>query len=128
MNKIRILLIEDNRLLREGIAAMLNEQPDMKVVASSGGHDNALPDARAVRAGVILVALSGLRVVASLAEKTPDLKVIGMGLIPTQLDIVEFVQAGASGFIMKGATVEEFVATIRSVAGGEKVQIGRAHV
>jgi DNA-binding NarL/FixJ family response regulator len=121
MNKIRIFLIEDNRLLREGIAAMLNEQPDMKVVASSGGHDNALPDARALRAGVILVDLSGLRVVASLAEKTPDLKVIGMGLIPTQLDIIEFVQAGASGFIMKGATVEEFVATIRSVAGGEKV-------
>jgi DNA-binding NarL/FixJ family response regulator len=120
MSKIRILLIEDNRLLREGIAAMLNEQADMKVVALSGGHDNALPDARAVRAGVILVDLSGLRVVASLVEKTPNLKVIAMGLIPTQLDIAEFVQAGASGFIMKGASVEEFVATIRSVAGGEK--------
>jgi DNA-binding NarL/FixJ family response regulator len=47
--------------------------------------------------------------------------VIGMGLIPTQLDIVEFVQAGASGFIMKGAPVAEFLATIRSVARGGKV-------
>ncbi|HEX7573793.1 MAG TPA: response regulator transcription factor [Bacteroidota bacterium] len=121
MSKIRILLIEDNRLLREGIAAMLNAQADMKVVAASGGHDSNMLDARSVRAQVVLVDLSGLKVVASLAKKTPELKVIGMGLIPTQLDIVEFVQAGASGFIMKGATVEEFLATIRSVAQGEKV-------
>lgn len=121
MGKIRILLIEDNRLLRDGIVAMLNEQADMKVVAASGGHDNSMLDARSVRAQVILVDLSGLEVVASLAKNTPELKVIGMGLIPTQLDIVEFVQAGASGFIMKGATVEEFLATIRSVAHGEKV-------
>ena len=121
MGKIRILLIEDNRLFREGLADMLNEQPDMKVVAASGGHDNSMLDARKVKAQVILVDLSGLEVVSSLAKKTPDLKVIGMGLIPTQLDIVEFVQAGASGFIMKGATVEEFLTTIRSVAQGGKV-------
>lgn len=121
MNKIRVLLIEDNPLLRQGIAAMINEQADMKVVAASGGHDNSMLDARKVKAQVILVDLSGLEVVASLAKKTPDVRVIGMGLIPTQLDIVEFVQAGASGFIMKGAPVDEFLATIRSVARGGKV-------
>jgi DNA-binding NarL/FixJ family response regulator len=121
MNKIRVLLIEDNPLLRQGIAAMINEQADMKVVAASGGHDNSMLDARKVKAQVILVDLSGLEVVASLAKKTPDVRVIGMGLIPTQLDIVEFVQAGASGFIMKGAPVDEFLATIRSVALGGKV-------
>jgi DNA-binding NarL/FixJ family response regulator len=121
MDKIRVLLIEDNSLLRQGIAAMINEQADMKVVAASGGHDNSMLDARKVKAQVILVDLSGLEVVASLAKKTPDVRVIGMGLIPTQLDIVEFVQAGASGFIMKGAPVDEFLATIRSVARGVKV-------
>jgi len=42
--------------------------------------------------------------------------VIGMGLIPSQLDIVEFVQAGAVGFVLKDATIEEVLRTIRSVA------------
>jgi DNA-binding NarL/FixJ family response regulator len=50
-----------------------------------------------------------------------ELKVIGMSLLPTQLDIVEFVLAGASGFILKDATVEDFLGTIRSVARGTKV-------
>jgi DNA-binding NarL/FixJ family response regulator len=65
--------------------------------------------------------MSGLRVMTSLARKTPDVKVIGMGLIPTQADVIEFVQAGASGFIMKGASVGEFLETVRTVALGGKV-------
>jgi len=126
MSKIRILLIEDNRLLRDGLTAMLNEQPDMKVVAASGGSENTVLKARTLRPQVILIDLglrnqNGVRLVASLAKETPELKVIGMGLIPTQLDIVEFVQAGASGFILKDATVEEFLTTIRSVGHGEKI-------
>jgi DNA-binding NarL/FixJ family response regulator len=126
MGKIRILLIEDNRLLREGMVAMINGQADMKVVAASGGNENTVLKARTVRPQVILIDLglrnqNGLRVVASLRKATPALKVIGMGLIPTQSDIVECVQAGASGFILKDATVEDFLRTIRSVAHGGKV-------
>ncbi len=126
MSKIRILLIEDNRLLREGIAAMINGQADMKVVASSAGNENTVLRARSVRPQVILIDLglrnqNGVHIVRSLSKELPEMKVIGMGLIPTQLDIVEFVQAGASGFILKDATVKEFLMTIRSVAHGGKV-------
>lgn len=121
-----MFLIEDNRLLREGITAMINGETDMKVVAASRGSDGTVARARAVRAQVILVDLglrnqSGARLVALLRKEIPELKVIGMGLIPTQSDIVEFVQAGASGFILKNATVRDFLATIRSVAHGGKV-------
>jgi two-component system nitrate/nitrite response regulator NarL len=126
MSKIRVFLIEDNRLLRDGIAAMINGQADMKVVAAVGGGVGTIVKARTVKPRVILVDLglrnqNGVRLVASLAKETPEFKVIGMGLIPTQLDIVEFVQAGASGFIMKDASVKEFLTTIRSVAHGGKV-------
>ncbi len=126
MKRIRILLIEDNRLLREGITAMLNEQPDMKVVAASGGNENTVLKARTAKPRVILIDLglrnqNGARIVSTVSTELPEMKVIGMGLIPTQLDIVEFVQAGASGFILKDATVEDFLTTIRSVAHGEKV-------
>jgi two-component system NarL family response regulator len=126
MKKTRILVIEDNRLLREGITTTLNGQSDFMVVATSGGDHNSLQHIRKMKPDMVLIDLglrnqNGLDVVASLTKETPDLKVIGMGLIPTQSDIVEFVQAGASGFILKDATVEDFLRTIRTVAHGGKV-------
>ena len=126
MGKIRILLFEDNRLLREGIAATINAQADMKVVAASGGNENAVLKARSLRPRVILIDLglrsqNGVNIVRSLSKELHAAKVIGMGLIPTQLDIVEFVEAGASGFILKDSTVKDFLGTIRSVAHGIKV-------
>ena len=126
MQKTRILLIEDNRLLRDGLTVMINGEPDMKVVAASGGHENTMLKARMVKPRVILVDLglrnqNGVHLVKSISKAWPEMKVIGMGLIPTQLDVVEFVQAGASGFILKDAKVEDFLGTIRSVARGGKV-------
>ena len=126
MKKIRILLIEDNRLLREGIAAIINAQEDMKVVAASAGSKNVLLQMRRTKPHVLLLDLglrsqNGLHVVTSIAKEVPAVKVIGMGLIPAQSDIVEFVEAGASGFILKDAAEKDFLGTIRSVASGIKV-------
>jgi DNA-binding NarL/FixJ family response regulator len=62
-----------------------------------------------------------LRVAAALKQAHPDAKIIVMDLLPVNEEIVEFVNAGVSGFVLKDATFEEFVGTIRSVAAGEKV-------
>lgn len=126
MRKIRILLIEDNRILREGITAMINGQGDVTVAAVSDGRDNILAKARAVKPQVVLMDLgsdgqNSLDVVGSVKKEFPGVKIIGMGLAPAQSDILEFVQAGAEGFILKDATVEDVIKTIRAVAGGETV-------
>ncbi len=126
MRKIRILIIEDNRVLRDGIEAMLNGQPDMRVVATIGNGNNVLLKASLTKPHVILldvglINFKELSVVESVRKNMPEAKVIGMGFIPSQSDIVEFVEAGASGFILKDATVKEFLGTIRSVAQGAKV-------
>jgi DNA-binding NarL/FixJ family response regulator len=126
MKKIRILVIEDNRVLRDGIATMLNEQTDMHVIATIGSGNNILLKASQANPEIILMDLSFTSfkessVVESIRNKMPDTKVVGMGFVPTQSDIVEFVEAGASGFILKSATVKEFLGTIRSVAQGEKI-------
>lgn len=126
MKKIKILIIEDNRVLREGIAAMLNGQADMRVVATIESGNNVLLKASQTKPHIILLDM-GLKyfkersVVESVRKNIPEAKVIGMGFIPSQSDIVEFVEAGASGFILKDATVKEFLGTIRSVAQGTKV-------
>jgi two-component system NarL family response regulator len=126
MARIRILIIEDNRVFRDGLTVMLNEQADMRVVASIGSGNNILLRASQAKPRVILLDiglkdLNELYVVESLRKNLPEAKVIGMGLVPSQSDILEFVEAGASGFILKDATVMEFLGTIRLVLQGGKV-------
>jgi DNA-binding NarL/FixJ family response regulator len=126
MKNIRILIVEDNRVLRDGLIALLNGQPDMKVVAAIGSGNHVLKTIREVKPHIKLLDL-GLwseqhrKIFEEMKKEFPGLKVIGMGLIPSQTDIIESVEAGASGFILKDATVNEFIGTIRSVSQGIKV-------
>jgi len=126
MRKTKILLIEDNRILRDGIKAIINREKDLQIVASSAGNQDTLLQARRIKPHMVLLDLglrneSGLSVVVSLTKVLPDVKIIGMGLIPSQLDIIELVEAGAGGFILKDATIEDVLSTIRAVARGIKI-------
>ena len=125
MSKIRVLLIEDNRLLRDGVTKMLNAEEDIKVVSAAGSGE-ALEKARKTPPDVVLLDLdlkdqNTLTVVGSVKETFPQTEVIVMDLIPTHTEVVEFVKAGVSGFILKDATLNHFLNTIRSVANGVKV-------
>lgn len=124
--KIRLLVIEDNRLLREGISAMLLEQPDFKVVAALGAGEHLLEKIGKFTPNVVLLDLglpsqNSLHLVESVKKKYPATKMIVMDLVPAQADIFEFVRAGISGFVLKDATTHHFLKTIRSVAQGTKV-------
>lgn len=126
MPKIRVLLIEDNRILREGITEMINGHGDIAVVALSDGKDDTLAKAKTIKPDVVLMDLglasrNSLEIVQSMKKDFRTVKIIGMGLAPTQTDIMEFVQGGAEGFILKDATVEDVIATIREVANGKTV-------
>jgi DNA-binding NarL/FixJ family response regulator len=126
MKTIRILLIQDHRILREGIAAMIDGEADMTVVGASGGNDDTLLQVRTLSPHVVLLDLglrnhNGMRTTAVLTKEFPEINVIGMSLIPSQLDIIELVEAGASGLILKNASIEVFLGTIRSVVRGTKV-------
>lgn len=125
MKRIQILLIEDNRLLREGLTVMLKEQPDLRVAASSGNSD-AVTHARRLKPTVVLLDLglrsqNSLRLLGLLKKSAPDARVIGMDLVPVQEELVQYVEAGVSGFVLKDATFSDFLRTIRSVARGVNV-------
>ena len=121
---ISVALIEDNRLVREGITALLSQLPDLKVVAGASSADTAV--FREAKPQVVLLDLGlqsgdSLRLAVQVKVDFPDSKVIVMDLLPVHEDIMDFVNAGVSGFIMKDATVDDLVSTIRSVAGGAHV-------
>ena len=125
--RIRVLLIEDNRVARDGLAALLDAQPDFKIVAAAEEPDAALRQVRETKPHVVLVdaALgnhdSSRSVVKSVRKAAPEARVVVVDPPPTEEDVVEFVQAGATGFVVKDATIDDLVTTVRSVAAGADV-------
>ncbi len=126
MKRIKILLIEDNRLLREGIDALLNKQTDMNVVTTVGNGENILALVDKLNPNIVLLDLglrsqNSLQIVKLIKSNFKEIKIIVMDLIPLQTDVFEFVQAGVSGFMLKDINVDEFLKTIRSVYEGTQV-------
>ncbi len=127
MAKIKILVIEDNRLLREGIAAMLKVQGDFEVITQTDEDDSVgqiksmgkLPDIVLLDLG--LGKKNSLTLMATMQKELPSIRVIAMDILPDHVEIVEFVKAGGCGFILKNATSAEYIKTIQDVAAGVKV-------
>lgn len=124
--RILVLVIEDNRLVRDGLSALLDAQPDFKVVAAAEGANAGLLQVRETKPHVVLVDATlgnhdSHRLVESVKKEAPESKVIVMDLLPAKEDVIAFIKAGANGFIVKDATIDDFVKTIRSVAEGADV-------
>ena len=124
MSVITVAIIEDNRLVREGMTDMLNELPDVKVVlAATGFETEKLKEAnpRVVLLDIGLQDANCLQVAETVRKEMANSEVIVMDLLPVDEEIAEFVNVGVAGFILKDATFEDFVGTIRSVAEGARV-------
>ena len=121
---IAVALIEDNRLVREGISMLLNQVTDLRVVAAGSSGDTTL--LRDVSPQVVLLDVGlangdSLRLAEKVKKEFPECKIIVMDLLPVPEEVMEFVDGGVSGFIMKDATLEDLVNTIRTVAEGAQV-------
>jgi DNA-binding NarL/FixJ family response regulator len=124
-NAIPIFLIEDNRLPRDGLKALLDAE-GLKVVATARNGAEALRQVTRRKPQLVLLDSSlahkdSLRFVEAVKKRSPAIKVIVMHLLPAHRGVVAFVRAGVSGFIMKDASVADFVATVRAVADGANV-------
>ena len=127
MTKLQVLVIEDNNLLREGITAMLNNHGDFEVIARSQDGD-AIRQLRRMNQAphVILLDLglekvNSLQLMALLKKELSTAKIIAMDILPDHVDIIEFVNAGGAGFILKNAPFDDWIKTIKAVAAGENV-------
>ncbi len=121
-----MLVIDDNRLVREGLGALIDAEADLKVVASAEDMTTGIARLQELTPDIVLLDGTlndgdGYRAVQALRKIAPETRVIVMDLLPTPEGVIELVQAGANGFIMKDATVEDLVSTIRSVGSGMDV-------
>jgi DNA-binding NarL/FixJ family response regulator len=124
MNKIRVLVVDDHPIVREGICALLAVVGDIEVVGEAANGSEAIDMVRELEPDVVLMDIAmpimgGLEATRRICREFPRIKV----LILTQYDDKEYVlpviEAGASGFVSKAAASSELIAGIRSVHRGD---------
>ena len=122
-DRIRILIADDHPIVRDGLTAILNTQPDFEVAGEAGNGRQVIDRAQALRPDVILLDLAmpeldGVETLQRLRELDPDVLVIVFTAFDTDERIVTAVQAGAKGYLLKGAPRQELFNAIRVVYGG----------
>jgi two-component system response regulator NreC len=124
MEKIRVLLVDDHQIVREGLYVLLENEPDLEVVgqAPDGRQGLALtqalcPDVAVM--DVIMPGLNGLEAARRIQKSCPRTNVVVLSMYSTQEHVYQALQAGASGFVAKEDASDELVAAIRTVCTGK---------
>ena len=124
-NLIRILTVDDHPLLRKGIAALVNAEPDMKLVAEASNGKEAVDIFRSLRPDVTLMDLqmagvSGLDTIHAIREEFPEARIIVLTTYSGDMQVLTALRAGARGYILKGDVQDELLKSIRAVHAGQK--------
>ena len=123
--EITVMVVDDHPIWREGVARDLTER-GLNVVATAPDADAAVRIAQAVRPRVVLMdlnlgATSGVAAIAGIMEKLTETRVLVLSASGEHTDVLEAVKAGASGYLVKSAGVEELLAAVRRTADGYPV-------
>src|SRR5260370_14134972 len=123
--KIRVLCVDDHPVVRDGIAAIINLQPDMRLVGAAARGGEALEQFFAASPDVALVDLqlpdmSGFDLIKKIKDKSPNARIIVLSSHEGDVDIQRALEAGAQGYVVKGIVREELLETIRTVHAGKR--------
>lgn len=126
MEDIRILLADDHNVLRQGIAQVLESQPDMSVVAQAQNGLEAIRLARQHRPTIALLDINmpevdGVEAARQISAEFPETRVIILTMYRRDDYVFEAIKAGASGYLLKEAELDELLEAVRAVARGEAV-------
>jgi two-component system response regulator NreC len=123
---IRILLVDDHAIERQGVRALLDTQPDMTVVGEAPDGLEALPLVGTTHPDVIVTEtimprMNGLELTGQVLRRYPHIKVLALTRNDRKDCVLRLVQAGASGYLLKTVCTDELVSAVRAVMGGTQV-------
>jgi DNA-binding NarL/FixJ family response regulator len=123
--KIRVLCVDDHPVVRDGIAAIINLQPDMVLVGAAATGGEALERFFALSPDVALVDLqlpdmSGFDLIKRIKDKSPNARIIVLSSHEGDVDIQRALEAGAQGYVAKGMVRDELLEIIRSIRAGKR--------
>jgi two-component system response regulator NreC len=124
VTRIRTLVVDDHTLVRQGIIGLLESQPDIEVVGQVGTGQDALEACRTLAPDVILMdvampGISGLEATREIKRQFPDVHVVILTIHDREDYLFQALRAGASGYVLKGADVQDLLSAVRSAVRGQ---------
>lgn len=122
--KITILLVDDHNILRKGLAAVLNNEPDMEIVGEAKQGRDALDMVRQYKPDIAVMDitmphLNGIDATSQICRESPDTRVLGLSMHGESKFVSRMLEAGAKGYLTKSCTPEELVNAVRIVNNGK---------
>ncbi|MBI2913788.1 MAG: response regulator, partial [Chloroflexi bacterium] len=123
MSKIRVLIADDHAIVREGVRMILEAQPDMEVIAEAADGREALTKARELLPDVVLMDIAmpdmnGFEATAAIKKNLPQVQVLALTMHDDYDHFFQVLYAGASGYVLKGASSADLLTAIRAVHEG----------
>jgi DNA-binding NarL/FixJ family response regulator len=123
---IRILIVDDHPVVRDGLRGVLDGEPDLQVVGEAGHGAEALARIRVTPADVVLMDLrmpemGGVETITALRGEAPDTRVLVLTTFDTDRDVLPAIEAGATGYLLKDVPRDELLRAVRAAHRGEAV-------
>ena len=120
---IRILLVEDQKLMRVGLKSLFEEHKDLEIVSEAQSGKEAVEKYKAVRPDITLMdiglpEMDGIQATSLIKKSNPNIKVLIFTSRESEDDVFDSLSAGADGYIMKGANEEQMISAIKAIAEG----------
>lgn len=122
---IRVLIVDDHQIVRQGLVALINTEPDLTVVAEGSDGQQAVELFRQHQPDVTLMdlrmpGLSGVEATKAIRQQTPNARIIVLTTFDGDEDIYRALQAGAQSYLLKGVSFEDLTEAIRTVHAGQR--------
>jgi len=122
---INVILADDHSLVRDGIKALLEESTDIKVIAEASNGTEALELSASLKPHILIVdirmpGLSGIQTVSRLSHESPNVKALVLSMHDSEEYVLQSVESGAYGYLLKDTTRDEFIKAIHTINRGEK--------
>lgn len=126
MDQIRVVIVDDHPVVREGLAGMLASQPDLVIVGQAAGGAEAVALSRQLQPDVILMdlrmpGLDGVAAIEQIKAHRPAANILVLTTYDSDADIVRAIEAGATGYLLKDTPREELFRAVRAATRGESV-------
>ena len=122
---INIVLVDDHILVRDGIKALLEEEEDIRVIAEASNGIEALEELQTHRPNVLIVDIrmpdmSGIEVVKKIKKINNNIKTLVLSMHDAEEYVLDSIEAGTDGYLLKGASKAEFLKALNTIASGGK--------